>query len=116
MQVKPVRMRPLFWPCVACLWLASPPSFAEEAKQKAKIPDIQGTWNLVSWERDGKAEKPQSLRVFITEPWIYSEGVSLPDDKGGETWRYELAPGDKPNAASMNLVGSQGRDLVPAIC
>src|SRR5262249_26875341 len=104
-------------PCVAWLWLAASPTlFAQGPKPQAKMPDIQGTWNLVSWQRNGKDQKLRSVRIFITQPWIYSDGVPLPDDRGGQTWHYEVAPGDRPNAAIINLVGSQGRDLVPAIC
>src|SRR5262245_4889909 len=112
-----VRMLLIGWPCVAWLWLAAyPPIFAEEPKPQAKTPDIQGTWNLVSSERNGKDQKLPSGRIFLTESYIYSEGVLLPDDKGSQSWNYQLAPGDKPNAAIMNLSGSQGRDRILAIC
>jgi len=105
------------WPCVACLGLkASSPNLAQEPKRKAKTADIQGTWDLVSWERNGKNQKLQRVRVFITESQIYSDGMRLPDDKGFQSWPYERVPSDKPNVAIMNLIGLQGRVMVPAIC
>jgi len=117
MKAMFVRMLLIAWPCVACLWpAASPPSFAQESKPEAKTPDIQGTWNLVSWERNGKDQKLQKVRIFITESRVYSEGLPLPDDKGRDAWHYELSPSDKPNAALLNLDGVQGRETVPALC
>jgi hypothetical protein len=117
MKAKFVRMFLILWPCVTSLCLAaSPPIFAQEPKRQGKTPDIQGTWNLVSWERNGKDQKPQRVRLFITESQIYSEGMPLPDDKGLESWHYELGPGDKPSTGVMNLDGLQGRELVPGLC
>jgi Leucine-rich repeat (LRR) protein len=104
-------------PCVACLGLAaSPPVFTQQAKPQAKTPDIQGTWDLVSWERNGKDQKPQKVRIFLTESLIYCEGVSLPDDKDFYRWHYELSPGDQPNTAILNLSTLQGRVMVPGLC
>jgi hypothetical protein len=104
-------------PCAACLWLAAvPPAFARDAKPPAKTPDIQGTWNLVSWQKNGKRQKRTSVLFFITESTIYADGVPLPDDKGFKLWPYELGPGDKPDVATLNLIGLQGRVVVPAIC
>jgi len=114
---KFVRVLLIVWLCVAYLGLAAcPPNFAQEPKRQAKTPDIQGTWDLVSWERNGKDQKRQRVRIFITHSQIYSDGVPLPNDKGFRSWPYELAPGDKPNVAIMNLIGLQGRVLVPALC
>src|SRR5262249_18267743 len=119
MSATCVRRLLIIGPCLTCLWLAaSPPIVAREPKPQAKTHDIQGTWNLVSWEKNGKAQKPQKVRIFITDSWIYSEGLSLPDDKDGNfsSWIYELGPGDKPNAAILNLSGLQGRVMVPGLC
>jgi hypothetical protein len=117
MKAKFVRLFLIVGPCVACLGLAaSPPIFTQEPKRQAKTPDIQGTWNLVSWERNGEGQKLQRVRIFITDSHISSDGVPLPDDKGFMSWPYELDPGDKPNVAIMNLSGLQGRVVVPAIC
>src|SRR5262249_41688963 len=117
MNRKCVRVLRTVWPCVACLWLAaSPPNFAQGPKRQAKTPDLQGTWDLVSWERNGKGQKLQRVRIFITDSQIYSDGAPLPDDKGFRSWPYKLDPGDKPNVAIMNLIGLQGRVLVPALC
>jgi uncharacterized protein (TIGR03067 family) len=118
MDAKFVRMLRIVWPCLACLWLASSRlDFAEGPKPQAKTPDIQGTWNLVSCERNGNNQKLQkSVRIFLTEDWIYAEGMSLPDDKGVEYCRYELSPGNKPGVALLNLSLYQGRKMVPGIC
>src|SRR5262245_33193261 len=117
MKGKCVRVLLTVWPCVACLGLAaSPPNFAQQPKRQAKTPDIQGTWDLVSWERNGKGQKLQRVRIFVTESQIYSDGVPLPDDKGFQSWPYERGPCDKPNVTIMNLIGLQGRVLVPALC
>src|SRR5436305_1175102 len=118
MDVKFARLLRIVWPCLACLWLASARlNFAEGPKPQAKTPDIQGTWNLVSSERNGKDQKLQkSVRIFLTEDWIYAEGMSLPDDKGVEYCRYELNPGDRPGVAILNLSLYQGRKMIPGIC
>lgn len=117
MNGKCVRLLLAVSLCVACLGLAaSPPNFAQEPKRQAKTPDFQGTWDLVSWERNGKDQKLQRVRLFITESQIYSDGVPLPDDRGFPSWRYERGPGDKPNVAIINLIGLQGRVMVPALC
>src|SRR5215470_1021509 len=116
MKAKFVRMLLIVWPC-SCLWLAaSPPTFAGEAKPKARTPDIQGTWNLVSREKNGKGQPQTKARIYITATMIYTDGVLLPDGQGHRVWPYELDPGDKPNAATIDLSGAQGRDLVPGIC
>jgi hypothetical protein len=117
MNAQPVRMFLIVCSCLAVPGpTASPRIFAEGSRPKVTTPDLQGTWNLVSWERGGKAEKLPSVRFFITQSTIYCEGVSLPDETGCESWHYELDPGDKSNAAVMNLDAFQGRELVPAIC
>src|SRR5262245_34055137 len=91
MKGKFVRVLLIVWPCVACLGLAAlPPIFAQESKPLAKMPNIQGTWDLVSWERNGKDQKLQRVRIFITDSHISSDGVPLPDDKGFMSWPYEL--------------------------
>jgi uncharacterized protein (TIGR03067 family) len=99
---------------IVCLTAA--PSFAEEPKPKAKTPDLEGTWNLVSAERNGKELKLRKGRVFFTGHWVYAEGVPFPDDFDTIYWGCELTPGDKPNIAFMNLEGAQGRHLIPGIC
>src|SRR5262245_28119699 len=118
MDATCVRMLRIVWPCLACLWLASSRlNFAEGPKPQAKTPDIQGTWNLVSCERNGKDQKLQkSVRIFLTEDWIYAEGMSLPDAEGVDYCRCELSPGDKPSVALLNLSLYQGREMVPGIC
>jgi hypothetical protein len=117
MPAKLVRLLLIVGSCLAGPWPAAlPPTFAEWPKPGAKTPDIQGAWNVVAWERNGKAQRPPSARLFITTSQIYSGGLSLPDDQGYAMWHYELVPGDKPNATVMNLDALQGRDLVPAIC
>src|SRR5262245_7174926 len=105
------------WSCAAGLHMALfAPIFAQEHKGHASTPDIQGTWNLVSWERNGKDQKLPEVRFFITESHFYPHGASLPSDVAFAWWHYELERGDKPGVAIMNLDGSQGRDLVPGIC
>jgi Leucine-rich repeat (LRR) protein len=104
-------------PCVAWLWLAAlPPIFAQEPKPPAKMPDIQGTWDLVSWEKNGEKEERKKVRFFISAETIYADGVPLPDDKSFTSWPYELRPGDQPNVASLNLIRFQGREMVPGLC
>src|SRR5262245_26772613 len=99
MGAKFVRRLRIGWLCLACLWLASSRLIlAEKPKPQAETPDIQGTWNLVSCERSGKDQKLQKrVRIFLTEDWIYAEGMSLPDAGGVDYCRYELSPGDKPS-------------------
>src|SRR5262245_26380763 len=118
MKAKFVRLLLIVWPCSCLCLAASPPIPAQEPKPAAKTPDIEGTWNLVSWQRNGKDQQLAMVRIFITDCWIYSEGMALPNDKSGSssTWHYHLLPGDRPSVAIMNLSGCQGRDLVPGIC
>jgi hypothetical protein len=117
MTAQIVRRLLIVGPCVACLWLAAvPPIFAQEAQPPATTPDIQGTWNLVSWEKNGKNQQETKVPFFITASRIYADGVPLPDDKHFKTWPYELGPSDKPNVAILNLIRFQGRELVPGLC
>src|SRR5947207_8821977 len=116
MKAKFVRMLLIAWPCVACLGLAAlPPIFAQESKPPAKTPDIQGTWDLVSWEKNGKNQERKNVRFFITESMIYADDMPFPD-LGFKSHSYQLGPSDKPNVAIMNLSRLQGRELVPGLC
>src|SRR5262249_45897289 len=100
MNAKCVRMLLIAWPGVACLWLAAfPPIPAKASKPPATLPDIQGTWDLVSWEKNGKSLERKNVQFFITESHIYADGVPLPDDAGFKSHSYDLGPGDKPNVA-----------------
>jgi Leucine rich repeat/Leucine Rich repeat len=117
MNAKSVRMLLIAWPYVACLGLAAlPPISAQESRPPAKTPDIQGTWDLVSWEKNGKDQNRTNVRFFITGARIYAEGVPLPDDERFGSWSYELGRSDKPNVALMNLSAFQGRVVVPGLC
>jgi len=107
----------MVWLGVASLWLVASSSLvAQKPKLQPKIPDIQGTWNLVSWERNGKKLELTKVQLFITDSTIFTRDVALPDDNGWNSWRYGLATGDKPNTANMTLTGAQERDLLPGIC
>lgn len=99
---------------MVCLFFSSGPSFAQEAKAKATTPDLEGTWNFVSAERDGKTLKMRAGRVFFTGHWVYAERVPFPNDVDSDYWGCELSTGDK--LTFMNLDGAQGRNLVPGIC
>jgi hypothetical protein len=96
------------------LLAAAAPLAADEPRPKT--PDLEGTWNLVSAERDGTDLKLRTGRVFFTGRWVYTEGVPLPNDAASNYWGCELVPGDRPGVTFVNLEGSQGRDLVPGIC
>jgi hypothetical protein len=92
MEAKFVRRLLILWPCVACLWLATLPAlFAQEPKPPAKTPDIQGTWNLVCWEKNGKDQERTKARVFITGSQIPGE-IRAPEPRG--------VPGAGPTAES----------------
>jgi hypothetical protein len=42
--------------------------------------------------------------------------VPAPGDHDFGLWHYDLGPSDKPNVGIVNLVGSQGRVVVPGLC
>jgi hypothetical protein len=117
MKAKFERRLLVVGPCIACLLLAVLPSIsAKEPKPPVKIFDMQGTWNLVSWEKDGKEQERRNVRFFITEPRIHAEGVPGPDRENFGTWSYDLGAGDKPNLATLTLSAYQGRELAPGLC
>src|SRR5262249_14518098 len=116
MKAKLVRRLLIIGGCVAGLFLAALPLLsAREDRPPAKTPDIQGTWDLVSWEKDGKAQEHKKVRFFITETKIYGDDMPFPDVVF-KSHSYRLSPGDKPNIAIMNLSRLQGREMVPGLC
>jgi hypothetical protein len=74
MKAKLVRRLLNVWPCIACLGLAAlSPIFAQEPKPPAKTPDIQGTWNLVSWEKNAVFSVTNAYCSFT---WVSCPQVS----------------------------------------
>jgi uncharacterized protein (TIGR03067 family) len=98
----------LFWSVAALALLSSSGSFvaADDAKAdaiKKELAKLQGTWQLLSAETDGKlapAEQVKKIRVVIKEN---SHTVYFGDKPLAEKVRFEIDPTKKPKTTDDTL-------------
>jgi uncharacterized protein (TIGR03067 family) len=90
-----MKMRALLVLSVGLLLAADGPN---QDVVKDEVKNLQGTWKVVSAERDGKKATQEEIKDF---KWIITADKITWTDKGKNAFLYKLAPAEKPRRIDL---------------
>ena len=101
-------MKPLIWSCallllVAKTGLAEPPTEGKAAPKDTDVDRMQGTWQLQSVIRDGKAQPAEGVQIIIDENQYTYRDKTGDQDHGTFTLKSAAKPKDPKEMITLRV-------------